>query len=491
MVKGSQIAPVIAEGFDGKNGASPSIAVAIIEADNFNDEHPGFKTAATGSRIVARRQCTIISCSPVPGNNFGAPADVVFPHHSTAVAGLIFGDLRDGQDPLVTIPNDRIKRSGYAGEANGELYRIVASSAALMMAFDDLISLPRELVNNSVANSKVTSPVPDDPSCLGQSPLNLAANEMYEAGITLVQSGGNDGHTSTTQCMVSAPGAAIGVFTVGSHGTTAAGAESDVRSGAISTNSPRGGTSSQGANRTTIDLTAFSARSLMFDKYGGYTYTAQGASFAAPTVTAAAINFLDFYRQKNAGSVFMEDPGARHVNMLLMGDRTDEVGARMTVRYSNLFGAGRLKMRIKTNANMDYPSDWKVGQVCIGHNEVFQVKINSGNALLGTVDDLKIAIFWYDSRHQKGVAIDNVDLRLRTMAGVSVLSSLSTADNKERIFYNAAGNKALKFEIIGTNVTSDEAGCGTNKMLVYWSYFYEDDFRDDVDGPLASVVNPE
>jgi hypothetical protein len=485
VVKGSQIAPAIAGGYDGNNGVATDITFAVLEVDAYKDEHPGFKDGvAATTRIAARRHCTAVTCSAVA--NFGAPAT----NHATGVAGLIFGDLRDGQDPLVVTSNDRVQRSGYSGEANGELYHLDPNGNALLSAYDDLIFLPTEIVNASIANSKLANP-PDDPNCLGRSVLNQTANDLYESGMTLVQAGGNDGHTSATACMVGSPGAAIGAFTVGAHGDLGLTSEASVRTAAISSFSPRGGTASQGGNRTIIDITAFGARSLMFDKTGGYTFTDHGTSFAAPIVTAAAINFFDFFHQANPGSVFLEDPGARHVNLLLLGDRTQEVAGKMTVRYSNLFGAGRLKMRFKTNANMDAPADWKTSSACIGHGEVLPIKINSGATLNAAIDDLKIAVFWYDRRHEKGTAIDNIDLRLRTMAGTSLLSSLSTTDNKERIFYSAAGNKALKFEIIGTNVTADDEGCGTNKMLVYYAYFYEDNARDDADGPTASVVDPE
>jgi hypothetical protein len=43
----------------------------------------------------------------------------------------------------------------------------------------------------------------------------------------------------------------------------------------------------------------------------------------------------------------------------------------------------------------------------------------------------------------------------------------------------------------GYNVTSDDAGCGTNSMKVYYAYFYEDSARDDVDGRSASDVEVE
>ncbi len=39
----------------------------------------------------------------------------------------------------------------------------------------------------------------------------------------------------------------------------------------------------------------------------------------------------------------------------------------------------------------------------------------------------------------------------------------------------------------GYSVTADNEGCGSNKMKVYYAYFYEDSARDDVDGPGSEI----
>jgi len=44
---------------------------------------------------------------------------------------------------------------------------------------------------------------------------------------------------------------------------------------------------------------------------------------------------------------------------------------------------------------------------------------------------------------------------------------------------------------VGNNVTHDTALCGSNAMLVHWAYFYEDDDRDDGNGPTLSEIDPE
>ena len=55
--------------------------------------------------------------------------------------------------------------------------------------------------------------------------------------------------------------------------------------------------------------------------------------------------------------------------------------------------------------------------------------------------------------------------------------------NKERVFYTPVGGQAVYLEIKGYNVTADYAGCGTNSMRVWYTWFYEDNDRDDGNGP--------
>lgn len=46
--------------------------------------------------------------------------------------------------------------------------------------------------------------------------------------------------------------------------------------------------------------------------------------------------------------------------------------------------------------------------------------------------------------------------------------------------------------IQGFDVQADNVGpCGTNSMLVYYAYFYEDDARNDADGPSSGEIQPE
>ena len=184
-------------------------------------------------------------------------------------------------------------------------------------------------------------------------------------------------------------------------------------------------------------------------------------------------------------------PGVLFVNMLLMGDRQGQA-AKLDTGFDNLWGAGRMKMRMANAAGLDAPAIWKTGSTCVGTGGTFTVPINSGVALPNAVNDLKAAIFWYDRRHGLGTVIDDIDLELHNVGGSTPLrSSASSWDNKERVYHNAIGGQAVELRIKGHDVTTDGEGCGTNQMLVWYAYFYEDDARDDVEGPCPRIIDVE
>lgn len=238
VIAGTQIAQLINSGNDGSYG-TPNMHTAIIDQYDYHDEHPGFKdTSAAGTRIAGRFTCSSVTCTSIL--NFAVPL-AGNPEHATMTAGLLFGDLRDAQDPVYPGANTaaQIERSGYAGEAWGYLFKLNTGLASqAIVAFDRIIALnPKPRVVVSVIGFPT-----DDPNCLGQSTLSRRANDLYEAGILLVQSAGNTAHPAA-DCTVTSPGSAIGTFTVGGHGNDTMGTELDVRQAAIYTQSARGGVS--------------------------------------------------------------------------------------------------------------------------------------------------------------------------------------------------------------------------------------------------------
>jgi hypothetical protein len=286
---------------------------------------------------------------------------------------------------------------------------------------------------------------------------------------------------------VTSPGSGLGVFTVGSIGSSSSGTETTVRGATVSGFSSRGGAGSEGGSRKIIDIAAYGYRQKLFDSAGGYTGSGGGTSYASPTVVATALDFIDHY--KHEYSDLIDNPGLLAADLLLMGDRTTDTASRATAGFDNLYGAGRLRARRFDAAGMDAPWGFSNGYVCIDDGAVYTIDINNGAALSTDVDSFQAVLWWYDSRHESDGTLDDIDLRLKTTAGSTLRSSLSL-DNKERVYHDGAGGQAVKLEIVGYRATADNMGCGTDSMKVYYAYFYEDSDRDDVDGPGAEI-DPE
>jgi hypothetical protein len=256
-------------------------------------------------------------------------------------------------------------------------------------------------------------------------------------------------------------------------------------------------------------MTAYGCREQLFDTSGGYTDATCGTSLAAPVVAGAAALHIDRHRDDH-GSI--PDPGSVYVNLLLMGDRQAASGYR-TTRFDGLWGAGRLQTRYFNDAGMDAPAFRASGSVCVDHAEDFILPIDPDangvpRPIPSDADYLKAALWWYDHRHgdaPSSYTVDNIDLRLQRDTGypgaavwsdvAGATSNAAAKENKEFLFQlstaSTLDDRPARLRIKGTNVTSDDEGCGTNSMLVYWAYFYEDSDRDDANGPSAAAVDPE
>jgi hypothetical protein len=488
VANGTQITQFIDDLYDGENALGDDSHVAVIEQTRLREEHLGFlEGAGLTERIASRTQCDAAGCAAV--GNWAVPGPAPEQSHATLVTGLVLGDLRDGQDPGVAGALGRERRSGYAGEARLHMYRNVDGTAGMRTAFDHIAA------RNGATKPRLTNLSQigdnDDPDCLGESMVSMDANDVFEAGTLIIAAAGNEGHGDLNDCLVDGPAAAIGVFTVAGHGNHWTENETDVRSGAIYSLSGRGGTATEGKGRTIIDVSAYACRELLFDAQLGYAGLSCGTSLATATVTAAAVDYASWYRTFN-GSTFIDDPGVMFTALLIQGDRQQAAAGLLTSEFSRLWGAGRLKMRKGDDAGMDSPTLWRFGSTCVGDGQEVPIPINGGAVLQDDVDDLKAVIYWYDPQHEVGIQIDDIDLYLEDTSGAVLRSSDTVLDNKERVYRSDAGGTAYQLRLVGADVTYDGfAPCGANSMLVYWSYFYEDDDRDDANGPTAAEIDPE
>lgn len=448
---------------------------ADSRADNVYRAHPGFKSGPFGYSRFFNCTWSDDTCSnPSPD-----PGDA----HATAVASVLIGDITKGQDSSISsLGTARRKRSGVARGAS------VRGVAGLEAASEVFTTSPYivDLLNMSAHMS-------GDPDCQGQDAYSITANAMYESGIAFFNAGGNNGHDDAVACTVKSPGSAIGVFKVNAFYVNSSDEE------VIADVSSRGGTEgSEGRGRTIIDVTApslieypYAYSSELEDTAGDplvYGTDWPGTSdpgpesfccnsAATPVVTGAAEVFRDWFHDIYGSAI--DDPGSLYVNMLLMGDGKQETSGRLSVGYSNLWGAGRLRLRAFDATGLSTTAQgWSTGVTCVDSGTTVSINIGSGS-MGNTVHMVRGTAWWYDHRHDSSDPVvdnDRVTLSIGYQSGLTfnVVESDYGTDNKRRVFIDdPTTGYQYKMKLSGTNVTSDEEGCGDNSAKVYWAYFYE------------------
>lgn len=465
------------------------MTLAETSGDNVRRAHPGFED---GFGVDRFSNCpgSGTSCTSNPNPSTGSD-------HATATASVLLGDITRGQDTAVTCTGTTCEqRSGVSRSA-----RANGVSTNTWGQVDWAATTYSYILSESSTNDT------DDPSCTGATSRTRAWNAMYEDGVALFNSNGNNGNTSTTDCTIAAPATAMGVVAVAAYDTSPSNTPADAP--ALRTSTSRGGTSTQGV-RTISALTApnnilypyNNAASSSFD-YGADWAPTDGnpdnftaSSAATPVVAGAANVYRHWYRIQN--STLIDDPGILYAEMLLMGDRRfSNSGLKVVEGYSNLWGAGVLRLRKYDADGLDSWAQHNVGNVCVGHGTVV-VPITTSSAVPEDVDYAKAVAWWYDDRHDDSGngsgEFDRVALylqRLDPSTGSWITLRDDMADNNYlRTYYSDPGAWTLRLQLSGSDVTQDNGGCGSNSVKVYWAWIVEDNDRDD-DTNLADTVRPE
>jgi hypothetical protein len=212
-------------------------------------------------------------------------------------------------------------------------------------------------------------------------------------------------------------------------------------------------------------------------------------SSSTPAVTGSASLFRDWFHDVFGTAI--DDPGILYANMLLMGDRTRESGSRMTLDFDPLWGAGKLRLRAFDGTGLDGPASWSTGSTCVDDGATVSVNVGSG-VLSSAVDVIRAVIWWYDGRYHDNVDNDNINLRLTYDSGGTnhLVAIGDTLDNRQRIHHvPTVSGVQYKIKLVGSDVTADNEGCGTNSMRVFYSYFTEDSARESEED--LSYIRPE
>jgi len=496
-----------------KSNSFNRLTVAVNDS-GMNEQHRAFKDAATGSRIVGQFTCgSGTSCTSTSGVTAGTA------NHGTRVMATIGGDLLDGQDANHTSGAARQERSGYANEVGFVLLDGVGPSGSFRAA-NTAIAEAVDIVNLSAGVDRATCQGDPDPNdnnytvdakCRGESTvLNDAINLAFDDGIFYVKSAGNEGpSTASCTCTVTAPGDAEGAFVVGALNETCAdGDQAVVRAATIASYSSEGGGELGGwpfstRERSVVSMAAPSSHHNLATCTAGstcdttdlsqYGCTNIGTSFSAPIVSAAAAMYKDRWITWGSPTTWLDNAGNMRIQMLLMGDRLDNNGtSRRTTGYATKYGAGRLKMRHRSDAGMDAPWLARSGFVDIEDGEVFQRWVSSDAtavALSSDVNLIKTVAWWFEPGTVDLPAYITLQVQMFQADCATHISTVTdgAADTRKHVFRNdLAGGRCLRLQITGIDVPTGET------RRVYWGYYFEDSDRDDLNGPdLNSPVLPD
>jgi hypothetical protein len=177
-----------------------AVEVAQIETDLPFLEHLGFNDGSADiERIISRFDCSTSDCTAVAESDTSRDDA-----HATWVAGVLLGDVIDGQDATVPVGNPRIARSGMAREAR--LVAIAGSDwtepdSELEFGLDFLLDpdAPAVRVANMSSSLEDVNSNPLDQTCLGRTPGAQALNAAFEDGIAFFKSAANLGNTVTSK----------------------------------------------------------------------------------------------------------------------------------------------------------------------------------------------------------------------------------------------------------------------------------------------------
>lgn len=436
---GSQSQLALSGSFDGDHGTAGSgrvdVEVALLDGEGFYRawEHPAFDDWADGpSRIDRHLYCNS------SGNCYNDTVSGTVSNHGARAMIGAFSHLLQGQDPTVPNAADREDRTHGAYEARLETYRWLEDDGepalTLEYASDPTVGNGVDIAVISWGNSACNNV---DAHTAWRDAWDFA----YSHGTFGVISAGNSVKETNDDCTANGWATRVDMLAVGAfgdnvgdmtngkaatpisswsydtqplmgwHWTDLAGAtncinaddddDTDCWSSAYGGGKLRFGDGVVRSARDVIDVVAPAGRELGAKMTGpaaaSYGNQCCGTSMAAPEAASAAVTLKDWANSSGYG-VFT-DPGFMHVNMLLMGDGTrgdHDAGAAPAGSTSNmdpLWGAGRLKMRLFSDAGMDGPWAWGTGAFWIYDGDVVDVVI--GGAPIGNdVDAFTSAFAW-------------------------------------------------------------------------------------------------
>ncbi len=477
MREGTQIAQFHDGGFEGETGSGAStindIHLAVID-DNVDIDHPAWDDWAGGpSRLVDvwRRSGGVWSSV--------SSSATATPSHGTKVAGLAMSDLMQGQDSSITTTADRDDRTGFAPEAS---FSFIEKSAGMTTSIEKAVDESVDIINLSISSGY---------SCSLSHSTNDAVDQAMLAGIFVVKaSGSNGGGAGVASCNLGNPGAASGAFSVAATTRTAV---------PLYTGSLTGGSSHgpDAAGRAGVAMAAPSGTEGLTTPQVGDTYGVFGATSAAAPVVAGSAAVLKEHLIDVFGASLINDVGFLYAGMLVMGDGETASGtAGAGVAVDGSWGVGRLRARMFNAAGMDGPWRMRLFSRVIEDGELADdLLVNPDSSgvnqpLSSDVDRLRASVFWHEPNLEDSTS-DYATIGARICGGPYCYGSGSSTDSRQRLrLGNVVQGYAWTIKLEGYDVPDSNDSdyySGQDKRKVYVAMYFEDQDRDDADGPDSTV----
>lgn len=473
MIEGTQINQHHDANFKGEaaSGASniSDMHIAIID-DSIDADHPAWDDWGGGpSRLVDIWRETGGVWSTV------STSATTTPSHGTKVAGIAVADLDDGQDPSVTSQADQEDRSGFAPEAS---FSFIESSAGITDSIQQAVAESVDVINLSVSSNY---------NCDLSHSTNDAVDEAMLAGIFVAKSAGSNG--SGVGCDLGTPAAASGAFSVAPSSRSAV----PVVSGLVM------GGASQGpdaAGRAGVAMVAPAGTEGSTTAQAGDTYGSFGASSAAAPAIAGSAAVLKEHLIDVFSASLINEVGFLYASMMVMGDGETGSGyATAGVPVHEAWGFGRFRARLLTGAGMDGPWRYRLISRTIDDGELaddLEVNPSGGvnQPVSSDVERIRAAVFWHEPNLEDSTSM-HASIGSRICNAVGCYTSGTSTDSRQRLrLGNVAGGDTWTIKLQGYDVPASgdsDYFSGQEKRKVYVAVYFEDEDRDDGDGPSSDI----